>query len=305
MKLNVKLLENKKLADDFILNIHYAKRKPSISYVYGLFDKGELIGICSYGMPPSPILAESIIGKKDKKLVIELNRLVLKYNRKNEASYLVGKSIKLLPKPKIIVSFADENQNHKGIIYQATNFIYTGITQNNYQYVDKNNKEFHFRKLGHLQKNNKLGVGLVKKRINEKELNRIVIATYLRNNKGKFTAKQLDELFGYKDTAAHWFRLDKGFSYPNVDDWIKLKNILGFDNTYDNLMTQYEMTADRKEMIKQLKLKKVKIKGKHRYIYIHANKKQKLQLLSNLKYSIMEYPKNDISGHRIQEASES
>lgn len=291
MQYKVQLLQDKKLADPFILNIHYAKRKPSISFVYGLYDNEELIGICSFGMPPSPILAESIIGKKDKKLVIELNRLVLKYNRKNEASYLVGKSINLLPKPKIIVSFADENQNHKGIVYQATNFIYTGITKNNYQYVDKNNKEFHFRQLGHFQKNNKLGVGLVKRRTNEKQLNRIVIATYLRNNKGKFTAKQLDKLFGYKDTAAHWFRLDKGFSYPNVDDWIKLKNILHFDNTYDNLMTQYEMTADRKEIIKQLKLKKVKIKAKHRYVYINANKTDKKQLLKELNYSIMDYPK--------------
>lgn len=294
MKLNVKLLENKKLANEFILNIHYAKRKPSISYVYGLYNNHELIGICSFGMPPSPILAESIIGKKNKNLVIELNRLVLKYNRKNEASYLVSKSINLLPKPKIIVSFADENQNHIGTVYQATNFLYTGITQNNYQYVDKNNKEFHFRQLGHLQKNNKLGVGLVKRRINEKELDRIVIGTYLRNNKGKFTAKELDKLFGYKDTAAHWFRLDKGFSFPNVDDWIKLKNILAFDNTYDNLMTQYEMTADRKEIIKQLKLKKVKVKGKHRYVYINANKKEKQKLLNELNYPILKYPKNDL-----------
>ena len=79
-----------------------------------------------------------------------------------------------------------------------------------------------------VEKNNKLGVGLVKRRTNEKELNRIIIATYLRNNKGKFTARQLDELFGYKDTAAHWFRLDQGFSYPSVDDWIKLKTIFNF-----------------------------------------------------------------------------
>ncbi len=60
--------------------------------------------------------------------VIELNRLVLKYNRKNEASYLVGQSLKLLPKPKIVVSYADTAQNHTGIVYQATNFIYTGLS---------------------------------------------------------------------------------------------------------------------------------------------------------------------------------
>ena len=44
----------------FILNIHYAKRMPSISYAYGLFLSNELVGIVSYGSPcllytsPSP-----------------------------------------------------------------------------------------------------------------------------------------------------------------------------------------------------------------------------------------------------------
>jgi hypothetical protein len=127
--MQVKLLENKKLADDFILNIHYAKRKPSISYVYGLYDEDELIGICSFGSPASPALCKGIAGEHNKSKVIELNRLVLKYNRKNEASYLVGKSLKLLPKPKIVVSYADTAQNHLGIVYQATNFYFTGTSK--------------------------------------------------------------------------------------------------------------------------------------------------------------------------------
>ena len=38
----------------FILDIHYAKRMPSISYAYGLFDNDELVGIISYGSPASP-----------------------------------------------------------------------------------------------------------------------------------------------------------------------------------------------------------------------------------------------------------
>ena len=53
---------------------------------------------------------------------------------------------------------------------------------------------------------------------------RVVIA-FLRKHKG--IPNQLDKIFGYKDTAAHWFT--KGFSFPTVDDWIKLKAILYFD----------------------------------------------------------------------------
>ena len=125
MQYKVQLLKNKKLADPFIFDIHYAKRKPSISFAYGLYDEDELIGVCTFGSPASPSLCKGIAGVK----VIELNRLVLKHNRKNEASYLVGQSLKLLPKPKIVVSYADTAQNHTGIVYQATNFLFTGTSK--------------------------------------------------------------------------------------------------------------------------------------------------------------------------------
>jgi len=113
----------------FILDIHYAHRMPSISYAYGLFLNGELEGIVSYGSPASPWLCKGIAGEQYKKEVIELNRLVLKNNRKNEASVLVSKSLTLLPKPKIVVSYADTAQGHTGYIYQATNFYFTGTTK--------------------------------------------------------------------------------------------------------------------------------------------------------------------------------
>ena len=113
----------------FLLNIHYAKRLPSISFAYGLFDGDELIGVITYGSPASPSLCKGIAGEQNRSLVIELNRLCLKYNRKNEASFLVANSIKMLPKPKIIVSYSDSAQNHAGIVYQASNFLFTGTSK--------------------------------------------------------------------------------------------------------------------------------------------------------------------------------
>lgn len=112
----------------YILNIHYAKRWPSISYAFGLFDDGELIGIVTYGTPPSATLKRGIAGDELKNSVIELNRLCLKYNRKNEASFLVGNSLKLLPKGKIVISFADISQGHNGAVYRASNFTYHGLS---------------------------------------------------------------------------------------------------------------------------------------------------------------------------------
>jgi hypothetical protein len=113
----------------FILDIHYAKRMPSITYAYGLFNcENKLIGCVTYGSPASPRVCDGIAGKEYKDLVIELNRLVLKNNEKNEASILISSSLKLLPKPRIVISYADTSQNHTGFVYQATNFDYVGLS---------------------------------------------------------------------------------------------------------------------------------------------------------------------------------
>ncbi len=122
----------------FILDIHYAKRMPSISYSFGLYLKNELVGVVTYGSPASSSLCRGIAGDDYKKIVLELNRLVLKNNVKNEASFLVSNSFKQLPKPSIIVSYADTSQNHTGYIYQATNFIYTGLSDKRTEWRMKN-----------------------------------------------------------------------------------------------------------------------------------------------------------------------
>lgn len=49
--------------------------------------------------------------------------------------------------------------------------------------------------------------------------------------------KKIDEILGYRYTAGHWFRKDKYGSLPSVSDWWKLKDLLNFDNTYDQQMT--------------------------------------------------------------------
>lgn len=125
---------------DLILNVHYAKRMPSISFAYGLFKDNEMIGIVTYGSPASPFLCKGICGEKHKQNVIELNRLVLVNNEKNEASYLIANSLKMLPKPKIVVSYADTAHDHSGVVYQATNFLFTGTTKGRTDQASANGK---------------------------------------------------------------------------------------------------------------------------------------------------------------------
>lgn len=282
----------KELCKEWLLYKHYAKRIPSIMYSFGLFYKGILQGVITFGMPPSSTLASSVAGKEYSNLVIELNRLIVNDGlKKNALSYFVSNSIKKLPNNKIIVSFSDNNMNHTGYIYQATNFLFTGKTANDSMYIDKDKNEFHFRNIGHYQKNNKLNVKLIKRRLNEDEINKLEIANYLRDYKGQWTSRKLDQKFGYKDTVAHWFRTDKGFSFPNIDDWIKLKKILNLDNKYDNVMLKYEWVADVKEIIKKLNLTKINILPKNRYIFVKANKKTKKRIIKNLKYKPLPFPK--------------
>lgn len=128
---------------DLILNVHYAHRMPSISHAFGLFKDNKLVGVCTYGRPPSSTLRAGIAGKENIDIVWELNRLVLKNNVKNEASFFIGKTLKLLPRPSIIVSFADTEQNHEGIIYQATNFTYTGLSAKRTDWKIKGKEHLH------------------------------------------------------------------------------------------------------------------------------------------------------------------
>ena len=116
-------------AEPWIIKKHYAKRMPSISYAFGLYENGNLVGICTYGMPASPFLCIGVCGKQNKDKVIELNRLCIDTPTKNAASILVGRSLKMLPSPLIVVSYADTAQNHVGYVYQATNFLFTGTTK--------------------------------------------------------------------------------------------------------------------------------------------------------------------------------
>ena len=115
---------------EWLLKRHYAHRIPSISYAFGLANGQEVVGVCTFGMPASPSLCKGICGGQYKDLVLEFNRLCIEDGSPvNSASYLVGRSIKLLPFPRILVSYADTGQGHIGYIYQATNWLYTGLTR--------------------------------------------------------------------------------------------------------------------------------------------------------------------------------
>ena len=119
-------------AAPFIREIHYSRKVPNITDAFGLFVNGELIGVVTYGIPASRNLCVGLAGIENVNKVKELNRLVIKpeFNGGgyNYASYLVSHSLKLLDNGTFVVSYADPSWTHVGYVYQACNFIYTGLS---------------------------------------------------------------------------------------------------------------------------------------------------------------------------------
>ena len=74
------------------------------------------------------------------------------------------------------------------------------------------------------------------------KVNQADVCDYLKywRDKKKISTKKVDEHFGYAHTAGHWFRKDnKSGSIPKPSDWWKLKELLGFDDKFDNLVTEF------------------------------------------------------------------
>jgi hypothetical protein len=127
-----------KVAMELVVKNHYLHRKCPCSQAFGLFEKCDdstdlfsnerIVGCVVYGTPSSAPLRKGICGIDESFNVLELTRLWIEDGTpKNTESYLIGNTIKLVDK-EIIVSYAEIEQGHLGIVYQATNWLYTGLS---------------------------------------------------------------------------------------------------------------------------------------------------------------------------------
>jgi hypothetical protein len=118
---------SKEVCELFVKQKHYS-RKPSIFWEgFALVEKDNIEGVIVYGQP-SPPIQKHAFRDRDFRLY-ELSRLVVQSKTKNAASFLIANSLKILSsKPCAVVSYADMAHNHCGIVYQATNWLYTGST---------------------------------------------------------------------------------------------------------------------------------------------------------------------------------
>jgi hypothetical protein len=132
----------------WIVERHYAHRMPMLQYSHGLFIDNVHSGVLTYG-PPARMWnnGAGLFGNALEIPTVELNRLVVADDMpENALSQFVGASLRLLPRPHAVVSYADPNFGHHGYIYQATNWLYTGTAAGLQLFINENTgKEIHSR----------------------------------------------------------------------------------------------------------------------------------------------------------------
>jgi len=197
----IKLIR-RSVAIDMVIKNHYLHRRAPCSIAFGLFYGEQLMGVICYGTPSSSSLRKGIAGDENIMNVIELTRLWIDDSvPRNGESFLIGNTVRKCGK-EIVVSYAEIQQGHIGTVYQATNWLYTGLSAKRTNWTIEG------------------------------------VDKHCQTIADKYTSKEIREKFGDK------------FSL-----------------------------VDRPR--------------KHRYVFINANKKRKKELLTQLKYKILPYPKKE------------
>lgn len=128
----------------FIIRHYLGKWPKDIEKIYGILhvkpEGKELVGTIVYGFPRVQAIKmlepEAFPGQ-----VLEIKRLYVidELNTPNVESFVIAKSLKMIkqefPNVKVVVTFADDAEGHKGVVYQATNAIYLGKTGTKHKYV--------------------------------------------------------------------------------------------------------------------------------------------------------------------------
>lgn len=156
----------------WLLKKHYAHRLPPISYAFGLYDENKILqGVCTFGDCGGNTSLHTLI---DGYPILELNRLCVNEGLpKNTLSFFISKCFKILPKPLVLISYADSTMYHHGYVYQATNWIYTGTTGCREEWIRKSDgKIFHaktiYDKYGSSKKENAKKYGYLLKKTKPK-----------------------------------------------------------------------------------------------------------------------------------------
>lgn len=114
------------------MNFHYSKAVPAVQYGFNVFnDADEWCGVILYGGGANANMAQEFGLCSGE--ILELVRCALNgkqgHGNTSKALAMTMKKLhEINPLVKMLISYADLDQDHAGIIYQATNWIYLGQT---------------------------------------------------------------------------------------------------------------------------------------------------------------------------------
>lgn len=116
----------------FIEKWHYSGSINGVlsTYCFGLYKNGELQGAMLFGKVGMANAWKRYAESQDQ--ILELRRLCcVDDTPKNAESYFIGRCLRWIrqnSEVRFIISYADSNHGHSGIIYKATNFAFMGMT---------------------------------------------------------------------------------------------------------------------------------------------------------------------------------
>lgn len=120
----------------------------------GKFGIPEIIGVAIYTRPAGPSAGQSYYPENPTQ-VLELRRLCLIDDTpKNAETFFLGKTLRWLKNKtdwEFVLSYADEEQGHTGVIYRAANFKYLGLTGPG-KTLEVDGTRFHIRTLSMLDR---------------------------------------------------------------------------------------------------------------------------------------------------------
>lgn len=119
------------------LHYHYSKSVPANPVGYNVYnDNDEWCGVVLYAVGATPNIGSPYNIPTGG--VLELVRVALN-GKQEQTSKAVSMSLKQLkkdvPQCRLVVSYADCDQQHLGTIYQATNWIYEGLSKGDTYFI--------------------------------------------------------------------------------------------------------------------------------------------------------------------------
>ena len=118
-------------AKQLLVRHHYLHSFPGgTQHCFGIFLENRFMGAITFGVGPTN--AHRLVDGAEARDCLTLTRLWLDDELpKNSESRVIGLCLRALRKHtgvKFVLSYADPAQGHVGTIYQATNWIYTGLS---------------------------------------------------------------------------------------------------------------------------------------------------------------------------------